>query len=111
MACAESVVNGFVASQKTRQSSVLFDRMQLVAPSGQYLVGISLMADVPDELVIRRVKHIMHRHRQLNGTEACTCVTADTRTRVDNKLPHLVRDLLQILDTQLPQISGRINFR
>jgi hypothetical protein len=40
----------------------------------------------------------MHRNRELDGSEACAGVTANTRTSVDDKLAHLVGDFLQVVD-------------
>ena len=41
-----------------------------VAPAGKDFVRIALMAHVPDELILRRVKHIMDCGRQLDNAEA-----------------------------------------
>ena len=44
--------------------------------SRQHLVGVTLVADVEDELVLRRVKHIMERHSRLHKTEVRADVSA-----------------------------------
>ena len=41
-----------------------------VAPAGQDLVRIGLVADVPDEAVVRRVEDVVQRDRQLDRAEA-----------------------------------------
>ena len=41
---------------------------ELVAPAGEYLVGIRLMAYVPDKAVVRCVEHIMESHCQLHDS-------------------------------------------
>ena len=40
-----------------------------VAPPGQNLVRVSLMADVPDQPVVRRVEGVVHRHGQLDRAQ------------------------------------------
>jgi hypothetical protein len=50
----------------------------------------------------------MHRYGELNCTEACAGVAADYRTGVDDVLPNLISDLLQVFHLELPQIRGRI---
>ena len=72
--------------------------MKLVAAAGQDLVCVSLVADIPDEPVVRRVENVMHRDRQLDRTEARSRVAADARAGVDDELTNLVGDLLQVLD-------------
>ena len=98
MAGTESIVFRFVSSQKTRDASGLFDRFQLFAASGQDLVRVCLMTNVPYEPVVRRVKDIMHRHRQLHSSKTCSCMTADLRTRINNILTHFVGNFLQVFD-------------
>jgi len=99
VARAEGVVFGFIPAEKSGQAVHLLYRVELVAPSGQDLMSVSLMADVPNKAVARGVKDVMHRNRELNGTQAGTCMAADTRTGVDNELADLVGDLLQVFDT------------
>ena len=83
--------------------------MQLVSPAGKYLMSICLMSDIPNELVIGRVEHIMHRHRQLDRPEARARMPANARARIDNKLSNLIRYLLQVFDLQLAQITRGTN--
>src|SRR5262245_4851511 len=79
---SERVVLRFVAAEKAGQTAILLYRMQFVAAAGQYLVCVSLMTDVPNETVVRRIKHIMHRHGKFDSAEASTCVAANTRAGV-----------------------------
>src|SRR5438445_5108283 len=106
MSGTECVILRFVTTKKSRQSAVFLDRMKLIASSGQYLVRVSLMADVPDELVARRIKNVVHRHRELDRSETCSCVASDPRAGVDNELANLVGNFLQILDTKLTKVGG-----
>jgi hypothetical protein len=50
---AHDVVLGLEDRAERRQASVLADRVQPVAPSGEHLVRVGLMADVPQDLVPR----------------------------------------------------------
>ena len=100
MARAERVVFRFVALEKAADSAVLLDGRKLVAPSGQNLVRVSLMAHVPDDAVVRRVESIMKRDGQLDRAEARARVAADARHRFKNVLANLIGDLLQLLGAQ-----------
>jgi hypothetical protein len=105
MARTERVVFGFVAPKKARKSLILLYRVKLIAPAGEYFMGVCLVSHVPYKTVARRVENVVHRNGQLDGTERRPSVTAHPRTGVDNELANLVGDLLQVLDLKLPQIG------
>ena len=42
---------------------------EALAPPGQQLVGVALMADVKQQLVLRKVQHAVQGHRQLHNAE------------------------------------------
>ena len=51
------VVVGLGDRAERRQAAVLADRAQTLAPAREDLVRVSLVADVPEDLVARRVQH------------------------------------------------------
>ena len=77
MAGAHDVVLGLVDRAERRQALVLADRRELVAAAGQDLVRIGLVADVPEDLVARRVEQRVQRDRDLAGAEVGAEVAAD----------------------------------
>ena len=109
MAGSKGVVLGFLAAEESGQAAVLFDSVELISPTGQYFMCVCLMSYVPNEPVIGRVENVMHGHSKLNSPEAGTCMAADTRASVNDKLADLVGHLLQVLDRQPPQICRRVN--
>ena len=70
VADAEGVVLAFRAGREGREAARLLDRVQAVAPPGQHLVRIGLVADVPDQPVVRRVEDIMQGDGQLDRAQA-----------------------------------------
>lgn len=98
MAGTKGVVLGLVTPKKTRNSAFLFDRVKLIAATGQYLVGVGLMPNIPNQSILGSIKYVMHRNREFYGAEAGTCMPADTRTRIDNELSNFVGNLLEVLD-------------
>uniref|UniRef100_A0A6J6A146 Unannotated protein n=1 Tax=freshwater metagenome TaxID=449393 RepID=A0A6J6A146_9ZZZZ len=72
------------------------DRRELVPATGQNLVWISLMADVPEDLVARRIEHRMKSDREFAGTEVRAEVPPDLTDGVDDVLAHLLRHLLKL---------------
>ena len=83
--------------------------VELVAPPGQHLVRVGLVADVPQHLVARRVQQRVDRHRQLAGAEVGAEVPADLPHRVDQQLADLLRDLLQLVLGQAVQVLRAVD--
>ena len=66
---------------------------ELVAAAGEDLVRVGLVADVPEDLVARRVQQRVQRDRELARAEVGAEVAADLADRVDDVLADLLRDL------------------
>ena len=58
-------------------------RAHALAPAGEDLVRIGLMADIPDQLVVGRVEDIVQRHGQLDHAEAGAQMPAGHRHDID----------------------------
>ncbi len=106
MAGAHDVVLGLEDRAERGQAVVLADRRQRLAATGEDLVRVGLVADVPEHLVARRVEHAVQRDRQLAGAEVGTEVAADLADRVDDQRAHLLRHLLQLLVVEAVQVGG-----
>src|SRR5262249_6882547 len=61
MAGTEGVVLALGPFAEAGEPASLTQRADAVAPAGQDLVGIGLVADVPDQLVVRRIEHVVER--------------------------------------------------
>ena len=66
---AERIVFALGALGETGQPAALAQRADAVAAAGQDLVRIGLVADIPDQPVVRRVEDVMQRDRQLDHAE------------------------------------------
>lgn len=66
---AERVVLAFAHARETAQPVQLAIRQEPVAPTRDDLVGISLMAHVPDQLVVRRIERRSERGGQLDDPQ------------------------------------------
>jgi hypothetical protein len=109
VAGAHDVVLGLCDRAERGQALVLADRLELVAAPGDDLVRVGLMADVPDDLVSRRVEQGVHCHSDLAGAQVGAEVTADLAHRVDQQLAHLLRDLLQLVLAQAVEVLGAVD--
>ncbi len=86
---AEGVVLALRARRERREPAVLLDRMQPFAPSGEHLVRIGLMPDVPDQEVPRGLIHVVQRNGELDRSEPSREVTAASADRLDEELAQL----------------------
>jgi hypothetical protein len=69
MAGGKSIARAFRYFGKPRDSPELAEGGKPVTPAGQQLMGIGLMADVPDQLVRRNVKYIVDGNGEFNDPE------------------------------------------
>ena len=69
MSDAESVILRLRPRRKARNALPLTQRGKSSPPTGQQLVRVCLMADVPNHLVHRQMKYAVKRKRQLHRAE------------------------------------------
>ena len=93
---AERVVFALGALGEAGQAAALAQRADAVAPAGEDLVRIGLVADVPDQPVARRVEDVVQRDRQLDDAEAGAEMAAGDRDGVDRLVAQLVGKLAQL---------------
>ena len=93
MGGAEGVVLALGAPGEAGQAAALAQRADAVAPAGQDLVRVGLVADVPDQPVARRVEDVVQRDRQLDDAEPGAEMAAGDRDGVDRLGAQLVGDL------------------
>ena len=101
---AERVVGALRPPGEARQPAAGPQRADPVAPPGQDLVRIALVADVPDQLVLRRVEDRVDRHRQLDDAEAGAEMPAGHADRRDRLGAQLVGHLPELGDRQPLQV-------
>ena len=59
----------FPAFLKAGDAAILTQSREFCCSPGQNLMRIALMADIEEDLVYRRMKHIMERNGQLDDSE------------------------------------------
>ena len=92
---AERVVFALATLGEAGQAATLAQRADTVAPAGEDLVRVGLVADVPDHAVLRRLEQVMQRDRQLYDAKSRAEMATRDGHRFDRFLPQLVRDLGQ----------------
>ncbi len=103
---AERIVGRFLALGEAREAVLLADAEHPVAPPGEDLVRISLVADVPDQTVLRRVEDIVQRDGQLDHAEPRTEMAAGDRHGFDHRGAHVPRQRLKLVLGQAAQGCG-----
>src|SRR6185312_8383507 len=98
MRCAEWVVFAFGPLCESGEAAALTQCANAVTPPGEDFVRIRLVADIPDQPVGRRVKHIVQGDGELDDAKPGAEMAAGPRDRVDGLVAQLVR--------QLPELVG-----
>src|SRR6476661_6711414 len=106
---AERVVFALAAPGEAAEAPALPKRPDAVAPPGDDLVRIGLVPDVPDQLVLGRVEHIMRGNGQLDYTEPGAEVPAGHRHRRDHLLAKLFGELRELLLVELAQVGRKLD--
>src|SRR5437660_12471699 len=73
---SEGVVVRFITAQKTAEAAILFDGTKLIATAGENLMGIGLVAHIPNQAIARRIESVMKRHGQFDRAEGSASVAA-----------------------------------
>ena len=79
----KGVVDAFVGLGETGKAPRLAEGVEAVLPAGEDLVGVALVADVPDDAVLRRVEHPVEGDRQLHRPQVGGEVAAGAGDVVD----------------------------
>jgi hypothetical protein len=109
MRCAERIVFALRAAGETGKPAGLAQGSDALAPSGQDLVRIGLVPDIPDQPVIRRIEDMVQGDGEFDDAEPGTEMPARDRNRVDRLETQFVGELAQLRITQGPQIGGLVD--
>jgi hypothetical protein len=101
---AERVVFAFGAFGKAGQAVAHAQGPDAIAAAGENLVGIGLVADIPDQSVFRGVEDVVQSDRQFDDAEARAQVPARDRHGIDCLGAQLVGDLPKLALVEPPQI-------
>ena len=103
---AEGVVGALRPLGEAVEAAGLTYGADAIAPPGDDLVRIGLVAHVPDQAVVGRAEHVVEGDRQLDHAEACAEMAARRRDRVDRFGAQLRGDFPELLDREAAQIRG-----
>ena len=96
MACTEPVEFRLTALSETGQPVLLPQCLDTVTTTGQDLVRIGLMADIPYQSVMGRLEDVMKRHCQLDNAKADAKKTTRLRHRANGRRAQLSCEILEV---------------
>jgi len=80
-----------------------------IATAGKDLVGVGLVPDIPDDLVLGGVEAVVQRDAQFHATEVGGEVSAGLGHRLQQKGADLIGERDQLLTFQLFQVIGTVD--
>lgn len=66
MAAVEHIMLALIRAAEAREPALLTQGVKALVSAREQLVGIRLMSDIPDELVVRGIELLMHGESQLH---------------------------------------------
>ena len=109
MSGAEGIVFAFGALGETRKAATLTHRPHARTPAGQDLMRIGLVADIPDDLILRRIEDAVQCDREFDDAEAGAKMAAGDRNGVNELHAQFIGRLPKLVLFQIPQIARERN--
>ena len=103
------IVFGLAPPQEPADAAVLADRPHLLAPAGQHLVDVGLVADVPDDCVTGRVKNVVEAEGELDDAQVQGEMAAGLGDGADQLVADLAGQDAELRNSQSFQIGGRVD--
>ena len=108
MASTKGVVLALLDAREATDSTHLTIGWEEVTTTCDDLVGISLMAHVPHQLIVGGVIDVVKRNGELHHTKTRSQVTRVFRALLDDVLSKLVTIHLKLLDREALKIGRRV---
>ena len=105
---AERIILALGTLGEAGEAAALPQRADAGAPAGEDLVGIGLVADVPDQHVARRIEHVMDRNRQLDDAESRSEMAAGDAHGGDHLRAQFAGELTQLIGRESAQLLRRV---
>src|SRR5689334_18863271 len=105
MSGAERVIDGLIAPKESRKTVHLADRVKAVFAPGEEFVAVSLVAGVPDYLVIRGVENVVQSEGELGRAQGGAQVASASRNDLQNSVPNFPGELRQLIGPKLTKVS------
>src|SRR5690606_4435062 len=94
-----------------RDAVLLLDRMDAVAAAGEDLVRVALMADIPDQAVVRRVEQPVQGDGELDHAQPGAEMPAAAADRFDQVGAQLIGNGSKLFFGKAAQVSWAVDAR
>ena len=105
MAGAKHIKDALGLAWERRQTVRLAEGVHARTPSCQDFMRVSLVTDIPYELVEGGFERIMECNRELYDAKACTKVPAGTTNRIQHEMAKLSGKVIQLFWRQLSKVG------
>ena len=109
MSCSKRIIFTFAHPWEPADTFVHPVGIKDILSAGEDLMGICLVADIPDDFIERSIENIMDGNSQLNRSQAGPQVSGIGRDHINNELPDLRAEPGKFFNIQLPEIRRVIN--
>src|SRR3984957_9127124 len=109
MGSAEGVVFALSAFGEAGEPAALTQGADAIAAAGQDLVRIGLVADVPHQPIVRCVKYVVERHRELDHAQTGAKMATCDRHGIDRLLSQFISNLTKLAWVEAPEIGGGLD--
>ena len=106
---AESIVNAFLPARESCDTAFLAQIRHTGFATGENLVPVGLVANIPYQTIFRRVEHIVQRDGDLDRAEVRRKVTSSRGHRVNDVFAQFFGKCRKIASIQSAQICRVIN--
>ena len=106
---AKRIVRRFAAHGEAGEAAALANGGKAVASSGQYLMHVGLVADVPNEPVGGKIEHAVQRQRQLDDAQVRREVAAVDGTRSNEQLANLTCQDVHLVALEALHVRRRVD--
>ena len=109
MGRAKGIVFAFRALGEPVQPTLLAQRANAVAAPGQYLVGIGLVPDVPDQPILRRVENMVQGDRQFDHAQTGPQVPAGDGDGAHRLGAEFIGELLELFRGEATNVRRHVH--
>ena len=111
MSVYKKVVNTFVFVCKTGEAASLSQSRKLFVSAGQKLMGIALVAYIPDNGIFGTIKNSVKSNCKFNNTKITCKMSAVFANNIDYSITDFLSELFEFFLRKLFDVFGRMNLR
>jgi hypothetical protein len=109
VAGAEGIVRALLTCREPAEAALQSQGMEALPAAGEQLMGVRLMAYIPDDLVLRAFEHAMYSNGQFYSTQAGGQMPAVGTYHLNDSVPNLGGELLQLLKGKVFQVAWLVD--